>query len=344
MSRIKFLIRIASIAVIIAILMSFFLARNYINHIRHVMSKPISNQEYIVTIPPSASLPDVVMILNHQGINVPSYELKVFLYLKQWHRSLKAGTYKLEARENWKHFFYKINQGKVVHYKITFVEGLTWRAWLSQIESSKHLQHELKFPFNESHIIKQLGINEPFLEGKFYPETYDITDDTKDITLLKRAYKRMKLMLHSNWQKRGKLLGIKTKDEALILASIIEKESRYFPEYKKISGVMQRRLAKGIKLQIDATVRYGVRKWTGFLTRSDLRHKTPYNTYLYKGLPPTPISCPGEKAITAALHPQAGDEYYFVVGTDNPGKHVFSKTLREHRKKVAAYHRSRKKK
>jgi len=166
-------------------------------------------------------------------------------------------------------------------------------------------------------------------EGRFYPDTYHFQRGTSDVAVLEQAYRRLQTVLSKQWAEREKNLPLKSPYEALILASIVEKESANAGERHEIAGVFIRRLVNGMKLQTDATVIYGMGdSYKGDLRRSDFKVDTPYNTYTRDGLPPTPICMPGEGAINAVLHPAKGKALYFVSKGD--GSHYFSATLEEH--------------
>jgi len=173
-------------------------------------------------------------------------------------------------------------------------------------------------------------------EGRFFPDTYNFPRRTTGLEVLRRAYGRMETVLAQEWQERAAGLPLKSPDEALILASIIEKETGLAAERPQIAGVFVRRLRAGMRLQTDPTVIYGMgARFDGNLRRADLREETPYNTYVIAGLPPTPIALPGRAAINAALHPADGDSLYFVARGD--GGHVFSATLEGHNRAVSEF-------
>lgn len=182
----------------------------------------------------------------------------------------------------------------------------------------------------------RLGLAGEHPEGRFFPETYYFPRGTSDVEFLKRAYRTMEERLQQEWSRRADGLPYRNAYQALILASIVEKEAAEPSERREIAGVYVRRLRRGMRLESDPTVIYGLGDaFDGNLTRRNLRRPTPYNTYLRKGLPPTPIAMPGGAAIHAALNPAPGDALFFVARGD--GTHYFSANLSEHRRAVERY-------
>jgi UPF0755 protein len=231
----------------------------------------------------------------------------------------------------------KMIKGQVVQYAIAFPEGGTFTQLLTILAAHPALQKTLPTK-SPSEIMGLLGEPTLYPEGLFFPDTYYFTADMSDMDLLRRARKTMEDKLTQAWEKRDPNIRLNTPYEALILASIIEKETGHPEERFLVSGVFQRRLEKNMRLQADPTVIYGVREtFSHRLTREQLKQDTPYNTYMHKGLPPTPIALPSLKAIEAALHPASGAALYFVAKPD--GTHYFSATLKEHNEAVAKYQR-----
>jgi len=182
-------------------------------------------------------------------------------------------------------------------------------------------------------------------EGRFFPDTYRFPKDMSDIDLLKKAYREMQKRLDVVWQNREKNLPLKSAYELLTLASIVEKESAIAEERTRIAGVFINRLRKGMRLQTDPTVIYGIGdKYKGNIRYKHLRTDTPYNTYTRKGLPPTPIAMPGQGALNAASRPDSTPYIYFVAMSDKSGRHIFSTTLKDHEQAVDVHQRKRKKK
>ncbi len=225
--------------------------------------------------------------------------------------------------------------GKTVSYRLTLVEGWNFRQVLKAVNNDPVLVQTLESE-NSAEIMTQLGYPGVHPEGQFFPDTYVFPRGTSDIEFLRRAYRRMQDELAEAWLDRSDDIAVKTPEEALILASIVEKETGVPEEREQIAGVFDRRLKRGMKLQTDPTVIYGMgERYQGNIRRRDLREDTPYNTYVHKGLPPTPICMPGREAIDAALHPAEGKTFYFVANGD--GSHVFSETLKQHNAAVRKY-------
>lgn len=248
---------------------------------------------------------------------------------------IQAGEYQLTADMTPRSLLEHLVRGDVIRYSLTLVEGWTFRQVLAAITASPALKLEWVHRGPEE-IMAALG--EPGLhpEGLFFPDTYHYTRGTTDIELLKRARRRMDEVLDRLWAARQPGLPFEDPYRALVMASIIEKETGAAHERRTIAGVFARRLELGMRLQTDPTVIYGLgERFDGNLRRADLRTDHPYNTYTRNGLPPTPIGMPGAASIEAALDPAPGKELYFVSKGD--GTHHFSATLEEHNRAVARY-------
>ncbi len=226
-------------------------------------------------------------------------------------------------------------QGKVLQHSITLVEGWTFSQVMQTVENHRELVHTLG-GLSDQEVMARIGHADMHPEGRFLPETYQFPDGTQDVDILRRAYGDMQALLIAEWERRDGGLPYGKPYDALIMASIVEKETARPEERGRIAGVFVRRLQKNMRLQTDPTVIYGLgESFDGNLRRRDLKRKTAYNTYLNKGLPPTPIAMPGVDSILAALHPKSGDALYFVAKGD--GSHHFSATLAEHQRAVAQY-------
>lgn len=248
---------------------------------------------------------------------------------------IKAGEYLLKSGHTPTDLIGLFTRGDSVLYSFTIIEGWTFKQLLMAIKDDPILVKTIKVDDDQA-IMAQISDTHVNAEGWFLPDTYHFPKGTTDISFLKRAYKTMRQKLDLEWQNRAKDLPLKTPYEALILASIIEKETGAAFERPLIAGAFIQRLKKGMRLQTDPTVIYGMGdKFDGNIRYKDLRKDTPYNTYLRKGLTPTPIALPGIDAIKAALHPAETDAVYFVSKGD--GTHHFSTTLKEHNEAVSKY-------
>jgi UPF0755 protein len=254
-------------------------------------------------------------------------------------RRLQAGEYRLAAGMTPQTLLQLLADGKVIQHAITLVEGQTFRETLRRIQAHPLIEVTLQ-GVDDAEIMSRLGHPGVHPEGRFLPDTYHFTRGTTDLAILRRAFDAMSHYLESAWREREANLPLQTADEALVLASIVEKETGRAEERPVIAGVFIRRLQRGMRLQTDPTVIYGLgEQFDGNLRRSDLERDTPYNSYTREGLPPTPIAMPGAAAISAVLHPVAGDSLFFVSRGD--GSHYFSATLEEHNQAVDKYQRKK---
>ena len=270
-------------------------------------------------------------------------------YLLIWGRlsgkatRLQAGEYVFAPGQSIAELIDDMVNGRVRQYSLTLVEGWTFREFLQALAQHDAVDHTLKDVAYED-VMTTLGYADQHPEGRFYPDTYFIHKNTRDIDLLKRAYQQMEMHLNALWSGRDDDLPFKTPYEALIMASIVEKESAVAAERPVIAGVFINRLRKGMRLQTDPTVIYGIGEaYDGDIRFRDLRKDTPYNTYTRKGLPPTPIAMPGIGALEAVMHPADTGYLYFVATGDGSGQHVFSTNLEDHEKAVDKYQRKRNK-
>jgi UPF0755 protein len=249
--------------------------------------------------------------------------------------SLQAGEYRLEAGMTPPQLLQRMVSGKVHQYALTLVEGITFREMMQQVNANPYLEHTLKGLDDEA-VMRRIGHAGEHPEGRFLPETYHFPRGLKDVEFLRRAYQAMAERLAVEWQQRDKGLPFKNPYEALIMASIVEKETGLESERAAIAGVFIRRLQKGMRLQTDPTVIYGMgADYDGNIRRRDLLRDTPYNSYTRSGLPPTPIAMPGADAVQAVMHPDDSHNLYFVARGD--GSHHFSATLKEHNRAVLKY-------
>ena len=287
------------------------------------------------TIKPGMNLKQVAQDLTQQGVLAHPYYFMLEGRLQGSESRLKAGEYLLNPEVTQRQLLEQFVRGKVVQHSLTLIEGWSFRQLMDEVVSNGTLVQTLS-NIDSKTVMAALSVPEIHPEGRFFPDTYHFPIGMTDIEFLHRAYVRMARVLEEEWQQREAGLPYKTSDEALIMASIIEKETAVAEERAAIAGVFVRRLQKGMKLQTDPTVIYAMgNDYHGNIRRQDLKIDSPYNTYFYAGLPPTPISLPGVEAIHAALHPEDGETLYFVAKGD--GSHYFSKTLKEHNRAVARY-------
>ena len=249
--------------------------------------------------------------------------------------ALQAGTYEVRPKDTGADVLAKIVGGRTKTFSITFVEGTRFSDLRRVLDTQPYVAHTYS-KRSDDEVMTALGMAGQPAEGQFFPSTYHFKAETSDLELLRRAYRRMQTQLKTTWARRVAQLPYKSPYELLIMASIVEKETARAEERPAIAGVFVRRLEKGMKLQTDPTVIYGMGKsYNGNLRRADLERDTPYNTYTHNGLPPTPIALPGAAALDAAVAPAAGDALYFVARGD--GTHQFSANLAEHGEAVRKF-------
>lgn len=252
------------------------------------------------------------------------------------HDTLKAGVYEIKKGTTVQELLLMLSNGELAQMnRVLVIEGTTFAQLRQQLDNNPDVTHTLQGLDNHA-LLQQLQIPQSHPEGWFAPDTYYFSKGESDASILKHLYKAQKRIVDAAWQQREPGLPYKDAYEALIMASIVEKETGIKSERNEVAGVFVRRLKVGMRLQTDPTVIYGMgSSYQGNIRRADLLNPTPYNTYVINGLPPTPIALPSKAAIEAALHPAPGNSLYFVA-TGNGG-HKFSATLQEHNQAVADY-------
>ncbi|MCE0556927.1 MULTISPECIES: endolytic transglycosylase MltG [unclassified Motilimonas] len=311
-------------------------AISYLWHqLQNYRTTAVIKEDTVFTVPSGSHFRQLESQLVAAGIIKPS---PYYVWLGRLYPELtplKSGTYHLQANWTIEQVLQQFVDGKEYQFKLTLIEGSTYKQWKQQIEQVEGVTLTGVLD-DEAALAKKLGLAQSKLEGFLQPQTYLFPYHATDLEVIERAYAAQQKDLDEAWQNRAKNLPLKTPYEALILASIIEKESGHAPERKTIASVFINRLNANMRLQTDPTVIYGMGdRYDGNIRRKDLREATPYNTYVIDGLPPTPIAMPGKDAINAALNP-ADTPYYYFVSMGN-GEHYFSKNLAEHNRAVRKY-------
>ena len=300
-----------------------------------LLPTPLPQAPYEFTVHAGTSLRGVARHLAADGVLPEGESLWIAGRVLGKDRSIQAGVYRLEKPVTSYELLQKLARGDVVVLELVFVEGSTYRQWQAQLAAEPRVRHTLAGKA-EAQVRDALGIAEPSVEGWLFPETYRFPPGSADVDILKRAHAAMAKRLADAWAARDPDLALRTPYEALVLASIVETETAVAEERPLVAAVMLNRLKRGMRLQTDPTVIYGMgENYEGNIRKKDLATDTPWNTYTRDGLPPTPIAMPGAPAIAAAVHPAASAFLYFVARGD--GSHEFSRTLEEHNRAVAKY-------
>lgn len=309
------------------------------NQYQQFMTTPlnINEQGYVYKVPSGSNLQQISHDLYDAGLtNLPAEYLHIYARLTHKAHLIKAGEYRIEPQTTLPQLLEQLIAGQVIQYAFTIIEGMTAQQLITMVTTDPRLTKTLSDTALPT-VMTALALPLNNGEGEFAPETYNFTSGTTDLQILSRAHSLMTSVLEEAWKNKAENLPYKTPYEALVMASIIEKETGIAEERAQIAGVFVRRLEMGMRLQTDPTVIYGLgASFDGNLRRKDLTTDTPYNTYTRHGLPPTPIALPSKESIVAALHPQAGTSLFFVA-TGQDGRHVFSTTLADHNKAVRQY-------
>ena len=304
-------------------------------YLKDYADRPLSGElkDVHLEIVPGMSFKGVTGKLIEQGMIDEAWTWRIFATLKGVTHDIKAGEYLLPANLTPRQLLAKLVQGDTIRYSITIIEGSTFRQLWDAVKSHDRITQTLGSPIE---LQEKLGLSDPNPEGWFYPDTYHFSSGITDLQFFQRMHRYMHKVLDEEWMSRKEGVPVATPKEALILASIIEKETSVDQERNLIAAVFSNRLKRGMRLQADPTVIYGLgESFDGDIRRRDLKADTPYNTYIRKGLPPTPIALPGRASIAAALNPANSAMIYFVSKRD--GTHHFSSTYKEHRAAVIKY-------
>jgi len=295
----------------------------------------IDGERLVYEVPRGGNVNSIMSDLDRRGIlTAPVTAIRVYARATRFMGQIKAGEYELSGDMTASSLLRLFRSGKVIQRQITFVEGWTFRDWRDALRQQEALEHTLD-PVSDDDVMELLGAPGVYPEGQFFPDTYHYTRGETDLSILARAHQRLEDTLQREWDRGWHPSVLPTPYEALILASIVEKESGHPADRPKIARVFINRLAANMRLQSDPTIIYGLKDFAGNLTRADLADKSPYNTYVVRGLPPTPICNPGVDAIVATLNPDPGNYLYFVARGD--GTSEFSETLEAHNAAVARF-------
>jgi len=308
----------------------------WFNYVIHA-PMPVAESGYSLEVERGTSLRLLARRLGAEGIMPFPRAFSAYGRLTGRASRIQAGEYELEPGTTPASLLQQLVQGRVRLHALTVLEGWTVRELMAALAEHPAIEHTLSVETPEE-LAMALEMDYPHAEGWFFPETYRFPRGTSDVEFLRTANQLMQEKLDEAWSIRAIGTNLQTPYDALILASIVERESALDSERPMIAGVFTRRLQKGMRLQTDPTVIYGLGSaFDGNLTRKHLKTDTPYNTYTRKGLPPTPISLPGEAALLAAVGPADGEALYFVASGLEDGSHVFTATLEEHNAAVSQY-------
>lgn len=335
------MIKLIKLSLILSVVAAVGLGAWLYNYAKTSLNLTPEAQE--ITIKPSSGLKSIANQLVAQRVIPNKLPFVILGKLLQKEPYLQAGDYTLNKNVSPYQLLLSLNHGKATQGSITFIEGKTFKLMRVKLAKNDAIKTTIK-DLSDAEVMKIVGKGEKHAEGLFFPDTFYFDRNTSDIVLLKKSYESMQNKLTSAWANRDPNLLYKDSYEALIMASIVEKETGKASERPMIAGVFLNRLRIGMRLQTDPTVIYGMGdQYDGNIRRKDLTTYTPYNTYTRDGLPPTPIAMPGLASIEAVLHPEKTKALYFVGKGD--GSHAFSDNLIEHNRAVAKYqlqHKSKK--
>ena len=296
-------------------------------------------QSIDLSIEPGSLPRGVAQAVHDAGVDVDARLLYWFFRLSGQGRAIKAGNYELDAGITPQRLLAKLARGEEALRAVTFVEGWTFDQIRAALAKEDQLKPDTR-ALNDDAVMAMLGRPGVHPEGRFFPDTYTYGKGTSDVKVLQRALRAMDKQLARAWAQRTPRSSVKTPDEALVLASIVEKETGSPADRPLVSAVLNNRLRVGMPLQSDPTVIYGMGPaFDGNLHKKDLHADTPWNTYTRSGLPPTPIAMPGKAALLAAVHPAESNALYFVARGD--GTSQFSASLGEHNRAVNQYQRKK---
>ncbi|SSB97491.1 UPF0755 protein [Pseudomonas sp. 43mfcvi1.1] len=304
--------------------------------IHSALQQPLNiTQEELLDVPNGTTPTGTLKRLEADGLIRDAFWLRIYWRFNLADQPLHSGEYRMVPGMTMEGLIGVWKRGEVVQYSVTLVEGWNFRQVRAALAKDEKLQQTLT-DLSDNQVMERIGHSGIFPEGRFFPDTYRFVRGTSDVDLLKKAYDRLEDVLAKEWAQRSADVPYTQPYQALIMASLVEKETGVPQERGQIAGVFVRRMRLGMLLQTDPTVIYGLgERYTGKLTRAHLKEENPYNTYLIPGLPPTPIAMVGREAIHAALNPASGNSLYFVARGD--GSHVFSDDLESHNNAVREF-------
>ena len=301
------------------------------------LGTPVRIRQYPieVEIPRGAGFRAALEQLEKAGIALRRQEFELLARAMRKERQIKAGSYEIAQPVTPVQLLEKLTRGDVMQAEVRLIEGWTFAQFRAALDASPDLKHDTR-GLSEAQILERLRAAETHPEGLFFPDTYLFGKGSSDFSVLRRSYRAMQRHLKEEWEGRDQAIPYRAPYDALIMASIIEKETGQAGERDMIGGVLVNRLRIGMRLQVDPTIIYGLgATFDGNLKRSHLIEDGPYNTYTRAGLPPTPIAMPGLASLRAAMRPGKTDAMYYV--SKNDGSSHFSRTLEEHNRAVTRY-------
>jgi len=300
--------------------------------VRHL---PMRTDPTVFSIPAGASLRTAAQVIEAAGIDLPAWQLELLGRALGRSSKIKAGSYEVEEGLTALALLDTLTRGDVTQGELVLVEGKTFRQFRAAMNEHPDLAHD-SLKLSDTQVLSGLGAKEGHPEGLFFPDTYLFNKGGSDFDVMRRAYRAMQQRLAAVWESRETTLPVRTPYELLTLASIVEKETGIPADRPQVAAVFVNRLRRGMPLQTDPTVIYGLGdRFDGNLRKTDLQADTPWNTYMRPGLPPTPIAMPGLASLQAAAKPPPSDMLYFVARGD--GSSEFSTSLDEHNIAVAKY-------
>ncbi|WP_252107636.1 MULTISPECIES: endolytic transglycosylase MltG [unclassified Halomonas] len=331
--------RLLGALLVLALLVGAALVGGYVYWQSRLDAPVALDEPTLYYVAPGTGFNQAIADLDAQGVVDDSWAFRLLARIAPDEvPRLRVGEYRITPDMSAREVMALLGSNDVVTYALTVPEGWTFRQMRERLDRAEKLDNRTT-GMSDDEVMALLGREGTYPEGWFFPDTYRYHLGMSDVDILRQALERMEQMLSEAWENRADDLTIESPYEALIMASLIERETGAPEERREIAGVFKRRMEQGMRLQTDPTVIYGMgERYDGRITYADLREATPYNTYVIDGMPPTPIAMPGWASLEAAVDPLPGETLYFVSKGD--GTHHFSRTLREHNNAVNRYIRN----